>query len=162
MATWDLIAQDKGKPACCLVIGEETNGKWLPDGTLSEQLEASLEEIMEVKGLKAISVNLLGSSPAVEALASTIAEYLQSRNGRSERASEERVTRATGGASARQMRNLQSRSSKQQSNEPPQFVIYLSGAEIESLKESLTSFPVHWTNDLDTAISQTLSLAKAK
>jgi succinyl-CoA synthetase beta subunit len=162
MATWDLIAQEKGKPACCLVIGEETSGKWLPDGTLSKQLEAALEEIMEVKGLKAISVNLLGSTPAIETLASAIAQYLQSRNGRIERASEERVTRATGGASARRMRNLQSRSSKQQSNEPPQFVIYLSGGEIESLQESITSPPIHWTDDFDSAIAQTLSLAKAK
>jgi succinyl-CoA synthetase beta subunit len=162
LATWDSIVQDKGKPACCIVVGEETSSKLLPDGTLSAQLEAALEEIMEVKGLKTISINLLGSSSSVETLGRAIAQYLQSRNGRIERSSEERVIRATGGASARQMRTLQSRSSKQQSNEPPQFIIYLSGGDVESFKESVTSLPVYWTDDLDTAIAQTLSIAKAK
>ncbi|OKH24206.1 ATPase [Hydrococcus rivularis NIES-593] len=163
MATWDLIVQDKGKPACCLIVGEATNGKWLPDGTLTQQLGEAIELALEVKGLKVVLVNLLGSVEAIEMLGQALADYLQPHIGQTaERTSEERAPRATSAVSPRRLRNLQSRSGKSQANEPPQFVIRLGAGESESVKERLTTMPVFLTDDLDDAIAQTLSIAKSK
>jgi succinyl-CoA synthetase beta subunit len=163
LTSWDLVVQDKGKPACCLVIGEEVSGKFLAEGTLERQLGDALEQVMEVRGLKVILINLLANQEIVERLAQNLQELLQPHLGQnSDRKGEERATRATNAASALRKRSLPSRSSKMQPDEPPQIVIRLGGGEIESFKENLSELPIHWTDDLDDAIAQTISIAKSK
>jgi succinyl-CoA synthetase beta subunit len=163
LATWDLIVQDKGKPTCCLIVGEETNGKWLPDGTLTQELGEAIELALDVRGLKVVLVNLLGSPETIEMLGGAIADYLQLHvEQTAERASEERAPRATSAVSPRRSRNLQSRSSKSQASEPPQLVVRFGGGEVESVRERLTAMSVLSTEDLDEAIAQTLSIAKSK
>jgi succinyl-CoA synthetase beta subunit len=163
LTSWDLLVQDKGKPACCLVVGEEVSGKWLDEGTLKRQLADAIEQVMEVRGLKVILINLLANQEILKTLAQTLQELLQPHLVQnSDRKSEERATRATNAASALRKRSLPSRSSKMQPDEPPQIVIRLGGGEIESLKENLNELPIHWTDDLDDAIAQTISIAKSK
>jgi succinyl-CoA synthetase beta subunit len=163
LTSWDLLVQDKGKPSCCLVIGEEVSGKWLDEETLEHQLEDAIEQLMEVRGLKVILINLLANQEILERLAQTLQELLQPHLiQNSDRKGEERTTRATNAASALRKRSLPSRSSKMQPDEPPQIVIRLGGGEIKSFKENLSELPIHWTDDLDDAIAQTISIAKSK
>ncbi len=159
LASWDSLVQEKGKLACCLVVAEDTDGKLLSDEHFSQQLEAAIDRAMEVRGLKVIFINLLGNPETTERLAHAIVDYLQPHLGQnSNQKGEERIQRAT----ALRTRSPQSRPGKAQSSEPPQFVIRLSGGNLESVQESLTAISVHWTDDLDQAIAQTLSLAKLK
>ena len=163
MSIWDLIVQDKGKPACCLTIGEDTSGKWLPDGTLFQQLKQAIEMALEVKGLKVILIDLLVSPDTVETIAQALSHALPAQVGqRLEQTSEERVSRATRAESSQRSRNIQSRAHKSQPSEPPQFAIHLGGVKSEVVKEGLTSISVNWTDDLDSAIAQILSLAKSR
>lgn len=163
LGTWDTIVQEKGKPCGCITIGETTGGKCLSDLSLLQELEAALEQIVEIKGLKVVLINLLGSPDTIESLAKAIADYLQESNNLNPISTgEDRVTRATGAGSTLRTRNSTSRSSKAQAREPLQYVLRLGGGDIESVKERFSTLSIPWTDDLDVAVIQALSLAKSK
>jgi succinyl-CoA synthetase beta subunit len=164
LATWDAIVQDKGKPCGCLAIGETISGKCLSDLSLLEELKEALERIVEVKGLKVVLVNLLGTPDIIESLGNAIADYLRGANNTNPTPKgEERATRATGTSSFEQRsRNSTSRSRGVQTNEPIQYVLRLGGGDLESLEERLSAISVDWTDDLEIAVTQALSLAKSK
>ena len=163
LATWDLISQGKGKPACCFLIGESPKGKLLPNSSLVQQLEVALDRIVAIKGLKVVLVNILGSPEITETVAQAIADYLQPQVEQTSRQkTEERMPRATGSISSVRERSSQSGSSKQRHVSQLQFVIRLVGGEIDPIKERLAAMPVHWTDNLEQAASQTISLAKSK
>lgn len=162
LATWDLIAQDKGKPACCLVIGEETNSKLLPNSFLASQLEQALEQMMQVVGLRVILVNILGTCETNEMVAQAIANYLQPQTQISRIPGEDRIPRATGVISTVRERNFRSVPKQQKPVNPPQIVICLLGGNIDLTKEPLAILAIHWTDTLEQGVIQTISLAKSK
>lgn len=163
LGTWDAIAQEKGKPCGGLAIGETISGKCLSDLSLAQELEVALERIAEIKGLRVVLINLLVSPETVESLANGIADYLQEQNkANAIPRGDERVTRATGASFNPRTRNSPSRSSKVQTSEPLQYVLRLGGGDLEPVQERLTAISIDWTDDIDVAITQTLSLAKSK
>ncbi|MGK7874084.1 MAG: ATP-grasp domain-containing protein [Xenococcaceae cyanobacterium] len=163
LATWDLISQGKGKPSCCLVVGESGNSLLLPNSSLAQQLEEALDRMGKVKGLKIVLVNILGSPETTETVAQAIADYLQPQiEPASIQKGEERIQRATGSVSSVQKHSPKSRSSKQRPVNQLQFVLRLVGGEIDPIKESLAAMSVHWTDNLEKAVSLTISLAKSK
>jgi succinyl-CoA synthetase beta subunit len=163
LTTWDLIIQERGKPACCLIIGEQTNGKLLRDAFGVQQLEQALDRVMEISGLKVIVVNILDSPDTIEALAQAIADYLRPQTGQTLRSiGEDRILRATGSVSTVRGRGSKPSPKQQQSVNLPQLVVRLIGGDINSLEERFVSISVNWTKTLDQAVSQAISLARAK
>ena len=158
-ATWDLIAQEKGKLACCLIVGETDQGELLSASSLALQMEQALERALAVPGLKTLLINVLGGTSITEAVAQAVERYWQPQIEQvTQSETEERTERATGGASRRR----KSRSSPRQEVELPQWVVRLAVAEIEPIREHLAAMPIHWNDDLESAVSQTISLAKSK
>ena len=155
-ATWDLISQEKGKLACCLIVGETDQGELLSSSSLALQMEQALERALAVPGLKTLLINVLGGTPITQAVAQAVERYWQQQIEQAHSKNEERTERATGAASRRRS------SSPRQEVDPPQWVVRLAVAEIEPIKEQLAAMPIHWNDDLETAVSQTISLAKSK
>ena len=156
-ATWDVISQEKGKLACCLIVGETDQGELLSSSSLALQMEQALERALAVPGLKTLLINVLGGTPITQAVAQAVERYWQPQIEQAHSKNEERTERATGAASRKR-----TRSSPRQEVEPPQWVVRLAVAEIEPIKEQLAAMPIHWNDDLETAVSQTISLAKSK
>ena len=158
-ATWDLIAQEKGKLACCLIVGETDEGELLSASSLTMQMEQALERALAVPGLKTLLINVLGGTPITQAVAQAMERYWQPQIEQiTQTKTEERTERATGGTSRRR----KTRSSPRQEVESPQWVVRLAVAEIEPIREQLAAMPIHWNDDLESAVSQTISLAKSK
>ena len=164
LATWDLLSEEKGKLACCFVVGAETGANLLSSTTLAQQLEQALEQLIEVEELKVILVNILASPAGVQTVAEAIADYLQPVvEETSAHSSEERMERPTS-TTARTRRERSSNRSKgavddSAKKSQPQMVIRLVGGDLKLVKERLAAMPIHWTDNLDKAVSQTVSLA---
>ena len=157
LMSWDLISQAKGKPAVCTVVGQGINCQLLSDSLLSQQLEKALTEIITIKKIKIILVNILGSPKTSETVAEKICSYLQPPV---ETATEDRRERPTGTISRpRRKSNLKSRSQTEPSLQPPQFVVRLIGGKIEEIRETLDTMAVYWTENLGEAIDKIISLA---
>ncbi|HAC61950.1 MAG TPA: ATPase [Cyanothece sp. UBA12306] len=154
VTTWDLLVQQKGKPNCAFVI-EEKN----PEKSLVEQFEAVLNQAMKLKQLRVILVNILGSAETSETIAQAIADYCQpyliEDNG-------DRLPRPTGANTVERQRNRQGQNPSLLISEPLPLVVRLVGGELDSIKDSLSSLNIHWDQDLETTITQTLSLASLK
>lgn len=158
LSTWDLLVQDKLKPACCLVI-EDNSFKT----SLRQQLEIGLEKMSEVPGLQVILINILGSPEVNQIVAEVISQYFQPLlKQQLNQQGEERLTRVTGLTPP----SSRKRGSKSVSLPPEpfqtQWVIRLMGDEAKALQETLSGLPIHWTDNLEDAVSKTLSLIKTK
>jgi succinyl-CoA synthetase beta subunit len=155
LATWDLILQEKGKLACALVL--EAN---FPHPSLPSQLGAACERALAIPGLKVLLVNVLASPETSEAVAQAIAAYLQPQVKQTVTPnSEDRMPRATG--AIRQTRE-KTAPTPPQPPLPLQFVVRLVGGNLASMKESLAALPIYWTENLEEAVSQAITLAKGK
>jgi succinyl-CoA synthetase beta subunit len=160
LATWDLIYQEKGKPACLYLI-EEEEYETLSDSTyLIEQLEIALSEIIELEKLKTISINILVAPEISTIVAEAIANFLQPPDENLSHNSEERELIPTGTRSrvSRQSAGVVDRISI----EPINIVVRLVSGEIESIQKKLSSFPIYWTDKLEESVTQTIALSKSK
>ena len=101
-----------------------------------------------------------------EKIGIAIADCLQANKGDTKfpLTGDERMERATGdfSRSLPKQENGKTRktTAKKQQQEEMQFVIRLIGEK--NIKETLTAETVHWTDNLETAVNQTVSLAKSK
>jgi len=131
IATVDLVYQSGGRPVSCLVVDREAT----PSGL--EQLERALDQLAQAKSVKVILINILGSAAYSEQVAKGIAAYLQ--------------------------RKLQSTVVLGTALPPgmPQLVVRLSGSENNPNLKPLADFPLTLVDNLDDAIAQAISLAKA-
>jgi succinyl-CoA synthetase beta subunit len=163
LSTWDLIVQNKGKPACCLVIGEAMDNQLSWPTCLEGQLKQALTQISRVPGLKSVLVNILANSATSQDLTQAIAAYFQPSSEQIlSLKGEERMERPTASISrSRRQRSSQSRP-QQQSSGSLSFVIRLVGLELDSIKNSLGTIPVYWTDNLEQAVTQAISLTKSK
>ncbi len=158
LATWDLIIQEQGKLAGCAVLDECS-----ANIVFEQQLEIALEEMMAKPSLKVILINILSSSEMTQTAAQAIADHLQPQLGQMAKPrNEDRLPRATGTIASARDDSPKYRSSQPTGCNFPAMVIRLVGGELTPYKEQLALLPVHWTEELEEAISQTLSLAKAK
>jgi succinyl-CoA synthetase beta subunit len=156
LATWDLLAQDKGKPACCLVAGEDC-----PPTALPPLLEVALDYLLEIPELKVLLINFLGSPETSQTVAQAIAAYFQPEIAQNPKpTSEERMIRPTAAVSP--IRQGRSQSRPHQPDNLPQLVIRLVGGNLESCQESLSKMSVNWAENLAEAINETIALAKSK
>jgi succinyl-CoA synthetase beta subunit len=161
LATWDLIYQEKGKPACLYLIEEEENETLLDSTYLVEQLETALSEIIELEKVKTILLNILVTPAIGTIVAEAIANVLQPANLEGlNHSKEERELIPTGSRSrySRQSSGIVDRNAI----EPINVVVRLVGGEIESTQKQLSSFPIYWTDKLEEAVVQTIVLSKSK
>ncbi|MGL5807758.1 MAG: ATP-grasp domain-containing protein [Xenococcaceae cyanobacterium] len=161
LTSWDLIHQEKGKPACLYLIGEENNEQLLTSSVLIEQLEGALDEIIEIRGLRTVLINILAAPEISTIIAETIANYLQPKElsiasssiEDKEINSSDRLT-----ISRRSLANV----SDKRAIEPINLAIRLVGGEIELSKQQLASLPIYWTNRLEEAVNQAILFTKSK
>jgi succinyl-CoA synthetase beta subunit len=161
LATWDLIYQEKGKPACLYLIEEEENETLLDSTYLVEQLETALSETMELERVKTILLNILVTPAISTIVAEAIANFLQPPNLQGlNHNSEERELIPTGTRSrySRQSSGIVDRNAI----EPINVVVRLVGGEIASIQKQLSSFPIYWTDKLEEAVTQTIAFSKSK
>ncbi|MGF1487025.1 MAG: ATP-grasp domain-containing protein [Prochloraceae cyanobacterium] len=148
LVTWDLIARDGGKPKCCLVIDRAARSELLPHYYIARGLNTALEKLAEVKDLKVVLVNILGNEEITESATTAIADYLQSlqkKAAANKIANDEESERAELLFSA---------------SPSLQWVIRILGTDKQLPEAILTEMPVRWIDDLEEAVSQTISLAK--
>jgi succinyl-CoA synthetase beta subunit len=161
LATWDLIYQEKGKPACFYVIGEEQSEKLLTSSSLVEQLEIALDEITEVRKLKTVLINILAASEVSTEVALAIANYFQPpEDSIASNYSEDKEIIPTGNFAV--SRHSPAAASSRRITDPVNLTIRLVGGEIESIKQKLASLPIYWTDKLEEAVTQTISFSKSK
>jgi succinyl-CoA synthetase beta subunit len=160
-----LVYQAKGKPARCLVLDGYANWDMHSTSSPVQQLPNALKQITDVKGIKVILINILSSATASEQVAQVIANFLLSRFG------EVPLPRVADRAES--PTGLSSRSHRERSNgthtlskqsvsltQLPHFVVRIVGGKFDAAKERLVEIPIHWMDNLDEAVAQTISLAK--
>ena len=166
-ATLDLVYQEKGKPASCLILDGSTSWDVPAASSPVPQLQSALKQITEAKGIKVILVNILSSATASEQVAQVIANYLLPKIGEvpALKAVEptERPMRMTARTHRTQNNGTHTVSKQPVSfNQLPHFVIRIVGGQIDSAKERLAAIPVHWRDNLDEAVAQAIALANSK
>jgi succinyl-CoA synthetase beta subunit len=158
LATWDLLAQGKGKLACGLVV----EGSY-PHPSFSQQLEAAIAQMLALPHLKAILINVFGNAETSEAAAQAIADILQPQpkltvGGKSE----DRMTRATAVANPKRDREEPLKTPSQPSSPSLPLVVRLVSGNLAPMQELLSALPVYWTDNLEEAVTQAIALTKAK
>ncbi len=148
LVTWDLIARDGGKPRCSLVIDRAMKSELLPHYYIARALNVALEKLTEVSGLKVIIINILGNEEITGSATNAIVDYLKLLQKKAvlkklsiddESLEESNLIPAT---------------------QPLQWVIRIVGGQSDRSETILTEMPVSWIDDLEAAVSETISLAK--
>jgi succinyl-CoA synthetase beta subunit len=151
LLSWDLICQEKGKPACCVVISE---------AKLYENLQEVLAKLLEWQGLKVVLVNILAEPQINQNIAQFFANYLQP----TPEAQEKLTDNDSNGALSK---NLTSNQTQPASPSPNQnlsaikFVLRLINQPASDFSENLAT-TLYWTDSLEEAVKQTISLLKLK
>ncbi|MBD1839727.1 acetate--CoA ligase family protein [Trichocoleus sp. DQ-A3] len=159
MAMVDLVYSAGGKPRLCLIVGEETSGNLTP-ASWREQLEQALERLTQNKNIKVLLVNILGNTAASQEVVAVIDSYLQRKvNEMTEHP--QRMTRRVSTPSPKDSRTRIGDRRPEFLTLLPQFVVRLAGGELDKSQEPLATMPVHWSDNLDDAVEQAISLAKA-
>lgn len=146
---WDLIRQKKEKPGCGVVL------PWLQEmeesssiENLCIKLEQALTELQNVKKLKVIIINILTPSEANEQIAEKIWCYYSPEP---IKADSEKNTRSL---------------DKIETSVPPspdiKIVIRLADPNIERFNQKFDSDLLYWTNDIEDAVTQAVSLVKLR
>ena len=149
LVTWDLIVQDGGKPRCCLVIDRSTKSELLPHYYLARVLNIALEKLSEVKGLKVVFINILGNEEITGSATTAIVDYFQLLQKK---------------AAAKQLSTDEEESLTElqfaPATQPLQWVVRIVGGKSNSTQTIATEMPVRWIDDLEEAVSETISLTK--
>lgn len=154
LIAWDILVQEKAKPAACLVIGKGTCPIAFPP-----LLIRAIEQMTEISGLQSILVNVLGDAETIREIAGAIADYLETQSGQTlNLKGQERMPRATSAVSSGRTRTNSSR--KSQSLESPQLILRLAGGDLTPFQERFAALSIQCTENLDEAIA--LSVAKSK
>ncbi len=142
MATMDLVCQSGGKPANFLDIGSETHYSCMPE-ILSKRLENGLEAIAQNKQVRVVLINLVSGTVPCDQIADAIVRFLQHQSRKVRSISEAREE------------GLVSRVAR-----TPQLVVRLVGSCLAEAKERLSTTQALVIDDLEIAVSQTVSFTK--
>ena len=152
---WDLIAQQKEKPACAVVIN---------DLLAKEQLQEVLEQLQSMEKIKVLLINFWETEERNKAIAKTIFELQQSASPPSLSATEEASAIVpTNSSKKRSRRSLKENlESEQADSSLMKLVIRLADENIAFYQQEFCHETILWTNDLEDAVSQAISLSKVK
>lgn len=143
MATMDAIAQAGGKPAIFLNIGGETQWNASPT-TLREQLEQGLEQMIQMKQVRVLLINLVSGLLPCDEIAAIIAQLLLSRI-RKPRSISEISPEALMAHTVRF----------------PQLVVRLVGRDRDAARSQLEAVQIPLLESLAEAVTQAVTLSKA-
>ena len=163
MMTWDLLASAICQPRCCIVLQEEVEEDLTLAATVTQQLAAVLEQLRTRAQIKVILVNILANSEISQSIAQYFANYLQSppeTESSAEVQVTERTERATGSFSRMGGQiTAQVDVSQEEPITPPKLILRLLGVDIEAMRANSVAEAVHWTDNLEDALSKAISLA---
>lgn len=143
MATMDLVCQTGGKPACYLNIGGKTPWDLSPE-SLRDRLERGLDQMIQMKQVRVLLVNLVSGLLHCDEAAEVIAAYLSRR------------VREPRGVSEIRPDTLITHTVR-----IPQMVVRLVGKNRDQAKDRLTKTQVFFVDSLDDAAAQAVALVKA-
>ena len=152
---WDLIRQQKEKPACAIVMED------LP--TL-EQLQVVWEKLQSMRRIKVLLINFWGTTESHEAIAKMVFD-LQSffYPTASSTPGEERAIMPTNDSQNSVRRSSKDKLESQIMNEDAlKVVIRLPEPDIELYRQKFARDDLFWTDDLDSAIAETFLLSKTR
>jgi succinyl-CoA synthetase beta subunit len=132
MATWDLLVQEKGKPACLWAIAAENGGLLLSTEDWLDSFEQGLAQLTARSQIKAILIHVLCGSADAERLARALANALSPEN--------------------------MTLSGRSRSKPIPPIVACLVGGNLEAIQSRFDERPVYWTDCLDAAVQSAISL----
>ncbi|NDJ19130.1 ATP-grasp domain-containing protein [Myxacorys almedinensis] len=144
MATMDLVCQAGGKPLNCLNIGGETRSDALPED-LCERLEQGLELLSRNKQIKVILVNIVSGTLPCSRVTQAIAKFLQRPV-----------------SIVRSVNSPHDEVRLSRVKPFPSLVVRLVGVQLQEAELSLAKTPAIFVEDLDQAITQTLSLVRKR
>ncbi|BAU65269.1 ATP-grasp domain protein [Stanieria sp. NIES-3757] len=158
LLTWDLVFQNKGKPACCAVISDVNSALAAP-----HQLSQALAQLPDLKGLKVILINILTDQATEQALLQAIAEYLELViEPQPKSTGEERQLVANGAL----VRSRPTSVNKSSVNRKPlasvKFVLRLLRPKLDWFPETEPEKQVYCADNLEEAVAQAISLVKSK
>ncbi|MDJ0723498.1 MAG: acetate--CoA ligase family protein [Prochloraceae cyanobacterium] len=148
LVTWDLIVRDGGKPRGSLVIDRATKSELLPHYYIARSLNTALEKLSEVSGIKAVLINILGNEEITGSATNAIVDYLQLLQ---QKAAVKQLAIEEGSLDGSDLGS---------EPEPLQWIIRIVGGKKDFPEATFTEMPVRWIDDLEEAVSQTISLAK--
>ncbi|NES19955.1 MAG: succinate--CoA ligase subunit beta [Symploca sp. SIO3E6] len=170
--TLDLLYQQQGEPASCLIVEEDGIDYLHSDFSEEQQLQTALEKLTEAQDIEVILVNILSNAAKSEEVAKLITNYILSQLEEVPVLSvANRIEIPTGITSSfrHQTSSLnpttqtKSASLKKRFSQTalPRFVIRLAVGEIDSTQEILAGIPVYWMDNLDEAVAQAVFLAES-
>ncbi|NER20885.1 MAG: succinate--CoA ligase subunit beta [Symploca sp. SIO1C2] len=170
--TLDLLYQQQGEPASCLIVEEDNIAPLDSDLAEEEQLQTALEKLTEAQDIEVVLVNILSNAAKSEQVAKLIANYLLSQFEDTPVLSvPNRIEIPTGFTSSFRQQTTNLHPTTQQKSASlkkrfgktslPRFVIRLVGGAIDSTQELLAGIPVYWMDNLDEAVAQAVSLAES-
>lgn len=163
--TFDLVYQANGIPRQChLVQAINSNQYWPITPAAIEELQEALGEVTTSEGIKVVLINILSNRATSNAAAEMIANYLLSQSGETPVLNSEKQEQNLTSyslSSLHQDRLSKGKSPRAASGiERPHLVIRLVGTNFHSIQQRLAQLPVHFTDNLDEAVKQAVSLAR--
>ncbi|OLT61970.1 ATP-grasp domain-containing protein [Moorena bouillonii] len=163
--TVDLVYQAKGKPRQChLVPTINSNQYWPITPGAIEELQEALRKLTTSEGIKVVLVNILSNRATSNAAAEMIANYLLCQSWETPVLnSENQEQNSTSHPLSSHHQDLLSKGKYPRSAsgiERPHLVIRLVGTNFHSIQQRLAQLPVYFTDNLDQAVKQAVSLAR--
>jgi succinyl-CoA synthetase beta subunit len=161
LINWDLISQAKGKVAGHSIIWQNYQGRSLSELEAINELELVLNSLKEFPEVEVVLIDLMTDDKTIKNIAENLANYFQVSSGELVREKgTDRNTIPTGAANRnrRKTSSKLSSTSKKEDNEL-QFVLRLVGEKTEETKAILDQLPCYWTDQLEKAINETITLA---
>ncbi len=163
--TVDLVHQANGKPRQChLVPTINSNQYWPITPAAIEELQEALGELTTSEGIKVVLVNILSNRATSNAAAEMIANYLLSQRWETPVLNSDNQEQNSTSHPLRSLhQDLLSKAKSPRSAsgiERPHLVIRLVGTNFHSIQQRLAHLPVHFTDNLDEAVKQAVSIAR--
>lgn len=157
LATWDLLAQRERNLGCYTVLEEEVEGDILTPSLV--ELEQALDSLIAVKEIRVILINVFCNQIATEIITGAIADYLQRYfDDPATPKGEDRLERPSNAAARNRRQRNNGSSRKKNLRSIPEFVLRVVGSDLKEVKDRLAHFPIHWTDSLDDAVAEVVSL----
>ena len=146
LLTWDLLNQNRVNPAGGIVIDDNFTDCEDPSQVYADQLRQILTELMSIKRLKVIFINIWDSETISNAVIQTISKLNQ-------------PPQSDQGATASSRNNIQNFPGKELSQSKPKFVLrLLTGTSPAELDTDKTTYVF---SNLEESISKAIALAKS-
>ena len=131
---WDLVCQEKKKPACAVVLNNNLQSQDGETEYFCEQLQDIFEQLQSSENIRIIFINLWASQDANDAIAKTIFDYYLAIN-------DSKLSTETNQKSQKTLASVQ-------------VIIRLIDEEINCYQEKFKANNIYWTNNLEEAIAK--------